>query len=191
VPTIDWCPDCPYREFGPAIGTRGDPASPIVLVGEAPGADEIIKGLPFVGRAGTEVLWPALAEVGLHEQDVFVVNSVACRPFNTVRPKDRKASAKAILDCHGRLARQIGRPRAVIVALGVTAVQAVTGQRGFRVTKKEQGAELQSDWGTVVPTLHPADILRRGLDGSEYQMLITDLALARRIASSSDGAQMR
>lgn len=190
MPIIDWCPDCPYREFGPAIGTRGDPASHIVLVGEAPGADEITKGLPFVGRAGTEVLWPALAKAGLHEQDVFVANSVACRPYRPNRPKDRKPSGDAILACHRRLAREIGRPRAVIVALGATAVEALTGRRGFPVTK-EHGAELLTGWGRVVPTLHPAYVLRRGLNGPEYRMLIADLALARRIASSSDDARTR
>jgi hypothetical protein len=49
------CLGCPYRE-GVAIGTRGNTASPIVLVGEAPGAKEVDEGQPFVGRAGTGVL---------------------------------------------------------------------------------------------------------------------------------------
>ena len=184
MPIIDWCPDCPYREFGPAIGTRGDPASHIVLVGEAPGADEITKGLPFVGRAGTEVLWPALAKAGLHEQDVFDLKRDLFGRLDELAPGD------AILACHRRLAREIGRPRAVIVALGATAVEALTGRRGFPVTK-EHGAELLTGWGRVVPTLHPAYVLRRGLNGPEYRMLIADLALARRIASSSDDARTR
>ncbi|MHB8459266.1 MAG: hypothetical protein ACYDAK_04660 [Candidatus Limnocylindrales bacterium] len=95
--TIQHRPGCPYRDFDPAIGPRGDPAS-----------------------------------------------------------------------------------RIVVVALGVTAVQAVTGQRAFRVTRKEPGTELPSDWGRVVPTLHPAFVRRRGLDGLEYQMLVADLKHARR-----------
>ena len=181
MPTIAQCPGCPYR--GPAIGTRGDPASPFVLVGEAPGANEVDDGRPFVGPAGERVLWPALAEAGLREADAFVVNSVACRPHHPVRPKVRTPSPEAILACYGRLARDIeAHPRAVIVALGRTAVRAVTGQLGFPMMKEEPDTELPSDWGTVVPTLHPAFVLRRGVDGLEYQMLVADFKHARRLA---------
>ena len=184
MPTIDHCIGCPYREFGPAIGTRGDRTSRMVLVGEAPGAKEVDQETPFFGSAG-DVLWTALAEAGLREADVFVVNSVACRPFNSVAPI-RRPSPDAIDACNGRLLRDIAAyPRAVIVALGATAVQAVTGQRGFLVTKKKPGTDLPSDHGTVVPTLHPAFVRRRGLEGPEYQMLVADLRHARRLASGT------
>ena len=79
MPIIDNCPDCPHREFGPAIGPRGDPASRIVLVGEAPGAKEVAEGRPFVGPAG-DVLWEALTEAGHSEADLFITNAVACQP---------------------------------------------------------------------------------------------------------------
>ena len=178
---MEHCPDCPYRAFGLAIGTRGDPTSRIVLVGEAPGAKEIEEGRPFVGRAG-DVLWKALDEAGLSEADLFITNAVACRPCNPVKPI-RTPSHKAIDACHGRLARDIAAsPRDVIVALGVTAVGAITGKRGFPVTKKEPGTQLPSIWGLVVPTLHPAYVLRRGRDGPEYQRLVEDLKQARRLA---------
>jgi uracil-DNA glycosylase family 4 len=154
VPTIDRCLDCPYRAFGPAIGTRGHPASPIVIVGEAPGANEIEQGRPFVGRAG-DVLWGALAEVGLSEADVFVTNAVACQPRPT------KPKVGAINACRVRLVRDIEvAPRSAIVALGGTAVRALTGQRGFHVLAG-RGHPLVSPWGPIVPTLHPARVLRR------------------------------
>lgn len=171
---MEHCPGCPCR--GLAIGTRGDPTSRIGLVGEAPGAKEIEQGRPFVGPAGA-VLWKALDEAGLAEADLFITNAVACRP-HPVHPW-----VKAMRACHKRLARDIAAsPRDVIVALGVTAVQAVTGQRGFPVTKKQPGTELPSIWGRVVPTLHPAYVLRRGLDGLEYQTLVDDLKRVRRLA---------
>ena len=177
---MEHCPGCPYRAFGLAIGTRGDPTSRVVLVGEAPGAKEVVEGQPFVGPAG-DVLWRALAEADLSEADVFVVNSVACRPCNPVKPI-RTPSPAAIDACHGRLVRDIELgPGAVIVALGRTAVQAVTGQRGFPMMK-EHGTKRPSIWGPVVPTLHPAYVLRRGLDGPEYQILVADLKHARRLA---------
>jgi len=177
---IDRCPGCPYQ--GKAIGTRGNSSSAIILVGEAPGANEIEEGRPFVGPAGKRVLWPALAAADLDEGAIFITNSVACRPRNPVKPI-RTPSTKAIEACHQRLVRDVElHPGAVIVALGVTAIQALTGLRGFPVTKKEPGTKLPSDWGSVLPTLHPAYVLRRGLEGLEYQMLVEDLKHARRRA---------
>ena len=175
--TIDNCPDCPYREYGRAVGHRCNPASPFVLVGEAPGTTEIEMGRPFVGPAGTRVLWPAVMEAGLSDTNLFVTNSVACLP----RPV--KPHVAAIKACHERLARDLGaHHREVIVALGATAIRAVTGLREFPITKAGARAELQSDWGKVVPTFHPAYILRRGLKGQEMRRLVADLEHARRFA---------
>jgi len=167
---IDNCLGCPYR-YGVAIGPRGNPASRIVLVGEAPGATEIAEGEPFRGRAG-EVLWRAADEARLLEGDLFITNSVACRPSHG-RPSDL-----AIRACHGRLVRDIeAHPRDVIVALGRTAVRAVTGRHEFPMLK-EHGELLPSGWAPVVPTFHPARILRRP---AEYPLLVEDLKHARRL----------
>jgi uracil-DNA glycosylase len=180
------CADCPYRD-GKAIGTRGDAMSPIVFVGEAPGASEIDSGQPFVGRAGTEALWPAVAAAGMQPASVFIVNAVACRPFNPATPRVRTPSPVAIAACGARLLGEIGaHPHNVIVALGATAVRALTGRAGFPVTKKEPGTELPSRLGApIVPTLHPAYILRRGRAGSAMRMLVDDLRYARRVAHAA------
>ena len=171
MPTIDHCPGCPYREFGPAVGPRGNPASRIVLVGEAPGKNEIEAGRPFVGPAG-HVLAEALAEAGISEANLFITNAVACMP-HPVHPW-----VKAIDACRGRLVLDIeAHPRAVVVALGLTAVRAVTGGRGFRMMDSH-GVELATVWGPVVPTLHPARVLRRP---TERPMLVADLKHARRL----------
>lgn len=171
VPIIDNCLGCPYR-YGAAIGPRGNPTSPVVLVGEAPGATEVIEGEPFRGPAGN-VLWRAVADARLLGGDLFITNSLACRPTHG-RP-----SAQAIRACHGRLVHDIEtHPRAVIVALGRTAIRAVTGCREFLMLK-EHGGLLSSIWAPVVPTLHPARVLRRP---AEYPMLVEDLKHARRVA---------
>ncbi|HEY5435347.1 MAG TPA: uracil-DNA glycosylase family protein, partial [Candidatus Limnocylindrales bacterium] len=93
------------------------------------------------------------------------------------RPPRGRPSAKAIDACHGRLVRDIeAHPRAVVVvALGLTAVRAVTGQRGFQMMTAH-GTELTSPWGPVVPTLHPARVLRRP---KERDLLVEDLKHAR------------
>jgi uracil-DNA glycosylase family 4 len=189
VPFINRCPDCPYA--GKAVGPRGSVASRLVLVGEAPGETEIAEGRPFVGPAGG-VLRDALAEAGIDEASVFITNSVACRPLNPAKPIRTPATA-AIEACRGRLVRDIeAHPRAVIVALGATAVEALTGQRGFPVTKKPV-ADLRSDWAPIVPTVHPAFVRRRGLEGPEYQMLAADLRHARHVADggASEEVEMK
>ena len=169
VPIINRCRDCPYG--GKAVGSRGNPASSIVLVGEAPGAKEFVEGEPFRGPAG-DVLRRAVDEARLLEGDLFITNSVACRP-----PHGRP-SVRAILACRGRLVHDIElHPRAVIVTLGRTAVRAVTGRRKFPMLK-EHGELLASVWAPVVPTLHPARVLRRP---AEYPMLVADLKHARRV----------
>ena len=169
MPFIDRCRECPYH--GKAIGPRGNPTSRIVLVGEAPGATEIVEGEPFRGPAG-DVLWRAVSEARLLEGDLFITNSVACRP-----PHGRPSVA-AIVACRDRLVRDIeAHPRTVVVALGLTAVRAVTGGRGFRMMDSH-GVTLATDWGPVLPTFHPARVLRRP---AEYPLLVEDLKHARRL----------
>jgi uracil-DNA glycosylase family 4 len=171
--TVDHCPDCPYREFGPAVGTRGDPSSRIVLVGEAPGRQEITAQKPFVGAAG-EILWKAVAAAGLKEADLFVVNSIACLP-HPVHPR-----VSAINACRGRLVREIAAyRRGVIVTLGATAYRAVTDQHGVRVMDARLQPPTKMPWGSVVATLHPARVMRRR---DEMPLLVEDLNAARQRA---------
>ena len=182
MPFIDRCHECPYQ--GKAIGPRGDRASRIVLVGEAPGATEMVEGEPFVGPAGG-VLRDALAEAHIDEACVFITNSVACRPLNPAKPI-RTPSPAAIDACHGRLKHDIElNPGAVLVALGATAVQALTGKRGFPV-RNEHGSVLASNWGRVVVTLHPAIVLHRPAERPKLvAILVEDLRHARHLAFGS------
>jgi len=175
VTFIARCVGCPYG--GKAIGPRGDPASRIVLVGEAPGATEIAVGEPFRGPAG-ELLLGALAAAEVPKHGVFITNAVACLP-HPVHPR-----VKAVDSCYTRLGEDLGvHPRSVIVALGATAIRAVSGRRDFRVTRKAPREVLPSPWGPVIPTLHPAYVRRRGLGGLEYQTLVDDLRQARLFAT--------
>jgi Uracil-DNA glycosylase len=166
------CDECPYRA-GPTIGTRGDPSSRIVLVGEAPGEREILEGQPFKGPAG-ETLRIAIRESGLDEGDLFITNAIACRPYPTARPH-----VKAIEACRNRLFGELRVSRRdVVVTLGATAFRATTGQRGFRM-KDVRGHIVDSQWGQLMPTLHPARILRVR---SERELLVSDLVRARELA---------
>jgi uracil-DNA glycosylase family 4 len=117
-----------------------------------------------------------------------VVNSVACRPDDPSHPKVRTPSPEAIGACHGRLVRDLGsHDRSVIVALGMTAIKAVLGLRGYRVMEEPPGTELPSEWGPVVPTLHPAYVLRHRVGGPESERLVADLKYARGMAVKAGG----
>jgi uracil-DNA glycosylase family 4 len=172
---VERCPGCPYGSE--TIGSSGNPASPIVIVGEAPGRTEVKEGLPFVGPAG-KTLRKAIEEAGLNDFDPFVTNSIACLP-SPVTPR-----VGAIDACRGRLMRELeSHPRTVVVAVGGTALRALTEKPGLRILEARCEPPIRAHGWLVVPTLHPSWV-RRDLDGRE-KLLVSDLQRARDLAHAS------
>ncbi len=103
---------------------NGDPNAELLFVGEGPGADEDMQGLPFVGRGG-QLLNNMITAMGLGREQVYVANIVKCRP-----PKNRVPEPVEALTCTPFLFQQIGvvRPK-LIVALGATAATYLTGSK--------------------------------------------------------------
>jgi len=136
----------------------GSPSSPLMLVGEAPGSDEDIQGLPFVGRSG-QLLNNILAAIGLERAQVYIANIIPWRP-----PGNRAPSQTEIELCRPFIERQIelAQPK-LLVALGGSATKFLTGEtqaivklRGTWLAHKTvSGVEIP-----VMPTLHPAYLLR-------------------------------
>ena len=91
----------------------GDPHAEVLFIGEEPGANEDIQGEPFVGRGG-KLLDEMLAMIGLHRKDVYITNSVKCRPPENRDPLNTEKDA-----CRGYLRQQVKlmRPK-IIVCLG-------------------------------------------------------------------------
>lgn len=137
----------------PGVGPR---RASVVLLGEAPGADEDRQGAPFVGRAG-RLLDRLLDTAGLDRSEVFITNVVACRPPGNRTPRVREIRAHSPW-----LERQLRlvRPR-LVVTLGRVALAyfvpgaKVTEVRGRPKTLEHGGLRL-----TILPTLHPAAALR-------------------------------
>ncbi len=132
----------------------GNPQADLMFVGEGPGEDEDLRGLPFVGRAG-ELLTAMIEKgLGIPRSEVYICNIVKCRP-----PNNRTPLADEVSTCRPFLDGQIAavRPR-VIVALGRPAASLLLG-RSIAITR------VRGTWHDyrgipLMPTLHPAAVLR-------------------------------
>jgi DNA polymerase len=156
----------------------------VLLVGEAPGAEEDAAGEPFVGRSG-RLLDRLLAEAGLDRGRVAVTNVLKCRP-----PGNRPPRPAEVANCRTWLDRQIALVGPlVVVALGATATAALLG-RDAKVTKV-RGEERVVDGRVVVATYHPSAALRFGPAGEPAVLLGRDLAHAARLAAALRAAADR
>jgi DNA polymerase len=132
----------------------GDRQAKLLFCGEGPGADEDLQGLPFVGKAG-QLLNKIIAAMELKREDVYICNTVKCRP-----PDNRTPLPDEIATCWPYLAEQIelAAPK-VIVALGSPAAKTLL--------KTDEGImSLRGRWFSyrgipLMPTYHPAFVLRQ------------------------------
>jgi uracil-DNA glycosylase family 4 len=137
----------------------GDPAAELMFVGEAPGADEDMRGEPFVGRAG-ELLTKIIETMGFQRSGVYIANVLKCRPdIPPGAPGNRQPTPEEMQTCLPYLRQQIEliRPK-VMVALGATAMRGLFG-------KIEAMKDMRGRWhlfGTipVMATYHPSYLLR-------------------------------
>ena len=131
----------------------GDPKARLVFVGEGPGADEDLRGEPFVGRAG-QLLTRIIESMGMERKHVYIANVVKCRP-----PENRTPLPDEIATCSPFLFQQIMaiRPR-VVVCLGTPAAQTVLGTRD--TITRLRGTFHDIGGIRVMPTFHPAYLLR-------------------------------
>lgn len=138
----------------------GDIHSPLMFVGEAPGADEDEQGEPFVGRAG-QLLTRIIQTMGLDRDRVYIANILKCRPDTPGQTSgNRKPTPTEMVTCLPWLLEQIKiiQPR-VIVALGATAIEGLFGKDPTGVGRK-RGRWLTFQDVPVMPTYHPAYLLR-------------------------------
>jgi len=166
------CKACPLGSLGRKhiIFGEGNPNAQLMFLGEAPGRDEDIQGRPFVGRAG-QLLNRIFEVIGINRQDVFITNIVKCRP-----PQNRTPTVLESQICKKLLLiKQIKiiQP-CVICTLGAAAIQGLLNQETVRISQM-RGKKIIMDGILIVPTYHPAYILR---NPKELKTLIADLTLA-------------
>ena len=161
---------------------EGDPCAALMVIGEGPGETEDKLGRPFVGRAG-ELLDKMLGAIDLAREDVFICNTVKCRPTldDGRRLRNRAPDPQEMKNCRPYLDLQIDiiRPR-VILALGAPAAKSFMGEK-FSITRQRgQWFEGPSEIPTIA-TFHPAYILRQtgGELGAMKRLVFADLKAVR------------
>ncbi|MBI1309149.1 MAG: uracil-DNA glycosylase [Proteobacteria bacterium] len=151
---------CALREGAQrTVFSDGNPAAEIMLIGEAPGAEEDRQGKPFVGRSG-QLLDKMLLAIGLDRKSVYITNTIFWRP-----PDNRTPTPAETLSCRPFLLRHIAlvKPK-IIVLVGGTAVKSVlqTTDGIGKYRKRWMGFEVPglAEPVAMMATFHPAYLLR-------------------------------
>ena len=148
------CQRCPLAATRTnAVPGNGDPSSPYLFIGEAPGFHEDAQGLPFVGNAGG-VLNRLIEGIGLQREEVFVTNIVKCRP-----PDNRDPEPAEIDACSDYLRRQIDvmAPDAIVTLGRFSMNNFLPGERISRI----HGSSRLVDDRVIIPMYHPAASLHQ------------------------------
>jgi uracil-DNA glycosylase len=149
------CTRCKLHKLGrtQVVFGVGNSNADLMFVGEAPGGDEDIQGIPFVGRAG-QLLTKIIEAIGLRREDVYIANVIKCRP-----PGNRNPEPDEVETCEPFLFRQIDAiaPK-VIVALGTFAAKTLLKTND--PISRLRGRVYDYRGAKLVPTFHPAFLLR-------------------------------
>lgn len=132
---------------------EGNKQADIMFIGEGPGADEDMQGLPFVGKAG-KLMNMAFEGLGIDRKKVYIANIVKCRP-----PSNRTPEADEAKACLNYLRNQVilVKPK-IIVLLGSTALKNILGNEYGITSSRGKWVERKGIY--YMPTFHPAALLR-------------------------------
>ena len=152
----------------------GNPSADLMFVGEAPGADEDVQGIPFVGRAG-QLLTKIIEAIDQKRDDVYIANVIKCRP-----PGNRNPEQDEVETCEPFLFQQIDviKPK-VIVALGTFAARALL--RTLDPISRLRGRMFEYRGAKLIPTFHPAYLLR---NPSSKREVWEDMKVVRKLLKS-------
>ena len=165
------CFSCPLGILGRqnVVFGQGNPDAQLMIIGEAPGKDEDEQGFPFVGRSG-KFLTKTLLSLGIDRKEIFITNSVKCRPPQNRKPTPfERKTCKDIL-----LIKQIDiiKPK-IICTLGSAAIESLLE----KPIKMNETRDSEMFFGSIpiIATYHPAYIMR---NPKKLDLFIKDLSLA-------------
>ena len=169
--SIKLCNKCKLCNFrNNIVFGDGNKNARIMLIGEGPGADEDVQGLPFVGKAG-QLMNKAFSGIGINREEVYIANIIKCRPPNNRDPEKDEINA-----CLNYLRTQVVlvKPE-IIILLGRIALQSILGEE-YSLTQA-RGKIIEKKGITYIPTWHPAALLR---DETKKIDFWKDLKLAKK-----------
>jgi len=165
------CAACPLGSLGRThvVFGEGNPDANLMFIGEGPGRAEDEQGKPFVGRSG-QLLNRILELAEIKRSNVFITNIVKCRPPNNRKPLPLEINTCKKILLFNQI--KIIRPK-TICTLGSAAIQGLL-EKNVKITKL-RGTVVQIDSINVIPTYHPAYVLR---NPKELQTLLNDVKKA-------------
>lgn len=172
------CNNCPlHKGRTNVVFSDGSETAKIMLIGEAPGADEDKTGVPFVGRAG-KLLNELLLKAGINrKEDLYIANTVKCRP-----PENRKPTKEEKIACEANLKKQIDivKPK-VIILCGSTAMESFINEKKLTITNARGRIFDYEDNIKLIPIFHPSYLLRKHSleEGSPRDVTVKDLKMAK------------
>lgn len=158
------------------VFSDGIPNKNLMLIGEAPGYWEDIKGKPFVGKAG-QLLDRILASVGFTRNDIYICNTIKCRPPENRNPLPEEKSA-----CEEYLLQQIEiiKPKIILICGGVALNTMLPNQKGITAAR---GKWFDGPYGSqMIPIFHPSYLLRNDSreKGSPKWLMWQDIQAVRK-----------
>jgi uracil-DNA glycosylase family 4 len=171
------CTRCPlWQGRTNVVFGVGDPTSDLMLVGEGPGAQEDLQGEPFVGRSGKLLDQLVLEELGVTRREFYLCNTLKCRP-----PGNRDPLPDELAQCRPYLEAQLDivDPK-VVITLGNFATKALL--KTNEGINRLRGRAYPYRRGWLVPTYHPAAVLRSG--GESVARMRADLVRAKQLLSA-------
>lgn len=162
------CSKCPAlcQSRSQVVFGSGNPKAEVLFIGEAPGANEDEQGIPFCGMSG-KVLNELLTSVGLSREDIFITNTILCRPEN-----NRNPAKEEVENCRERLDALIAimQPK-VIVTIGNFATERILGKKGITSLR---GKVFEVGGRKIVPVIHPANYLYSGRNPEMFKQMKKD-----------------
>lgn len=169
------CPELLKSRIQVVFGS-GNPNSKILFIGEAPGLTEAKEGVPFCGMSG-QVLNQLLNQIGLTREDIFITNTILCRP-----EQNRNPNKNEVENCRERLDKLISimQPE-VIVTIGNFATDRIINKTGVTSI---HGKVFKHNNISVVPVIHPANYLYSGRNPELFSQMLEDFKVIYSLVQS-------
>lgn len=169
------------RSRSQVVFGSGNNHAKILIVGEAPGAKEDQLGIPFCGASG-KILEELLESINLTRDDVFISNTILCRP-----EKNRNPRSQEIKNCNNRLNSLIETINPIVIVtvgnfatktiIGKTEITKIRGQI-FKLKNKTRNYK-------VIPVIHPANYLYQGRNPQVLEQMKQDFKTIKKIVDNS------